>query len=90
MKVFDVAARSAEEDALSCKVVERFEFRVVHAEFEAPDGEIFHRDIVRSPGAVGVVPIVFDVEGNASVLLVRQYRAPYDELVLETERPDGG
>ncbi len=53
------------------------------AEFEAPDGRRFERDIVRSPGAVGVVPLVFDAEGNPSVVLVRQYRPPYDDLVIE-------
>ena len=36
----------------------------------------FERDIVRSPGAVGVVPLLFDAEGDPSVVLVRQYRAP--------------
>ena len=41
------------------------------AEFEAPDGESFERDIVRSPGAVGVVPLVFDAEGLPSVVLCR-------------------
>ena len=40
-------------------------WRVVVADFEAPDGERFQRDIVRSPGAVGVVPLIFDAEGNA-------------------------
>ena len=39
-------------------------WRVVVAEFEAPDGERFHRDIVRSPGAVGVVPLIFDRRGQ--------------------------
>ena len=53
------------------------------AEFEAPDGRRFHRDIVRSPGAVGVVPLVFDAEGNPSVVLVSQYRPPYDDAVIE-------
>ncbi len=53
------------------------------AEFEAPDGRRFERDIVRSPGAVGVVPLVFDVEGNASVVLVSQYRPPYENVVIE-------
>lgn len=56
---------------------------LVGADFEAPDGEGFRRDIVRSPGAVGIVPVVFDVEGNASVVLVSQYRPPYNELVIE-------
>jgi 8-oxo-dGDP phosphatase len=58
-------------------------WRVVTAEFEAPDNRRFTRDIVRSPGAVGVVPLVFDAEGNASVILVSQYRPAYDETVIE-------
>jgi ADP-ribose pyrophosphatase len=65
------------------QVHQGYVWRVVQADFEAPDGGAFRRDIVRSPGAVGVVPVVFDVEGNASVLLVSQYRPPYEELVLE-------
>jgi 8-oxo-dGTP pyrophosphatase MutT (NUDIX family) len=56
---------------------------VVVAEFEAPDGSRFVRDIVRSPGAVGVVPLVFDAEGQPSVVLVSQYRPPYERELLE-------
>jgi 8-oxo-dGTP pyrophosphatase MutT (NUDIX family) len=51
--------------------------------FEAPDGERFERDIVRSPGAVGVVPVLFDSAGSPVVVFVRQYRAPFDRYVLE-------
>ena len=58
-------------------------WRVAVAEFEAPDGERFTRDIVRSPGAVGVVPVLFDSEGVASVVLVHQYRPVLDEWVFE-------
>lgn len=58
-------------------------WRVVIAEFEAPDGEVFHRDIVRSPGAVAVVPLVFDPEGQPSVVLVEQYRPPYERVLVE-------
>jgi len=58
-------------------------WRVVVAEFESPSGEPFRRDIVRSPGSVGVVPLVFDAEGLASVVLVRQYRPPYERDVIE-------
>ena len=58
-------------------------WKVVVAEFDDPAGERFTRDIVRSPGAVGVVPLVFDAEGNASVVLVEQYRPPYDRPLLE-------
>lgn len=58
-------------------------WRVVVAEFESPDGERFHRDIVRSPGAVAVVPLLVDAVGNASVVLVEQYRPPYERTVIE-------
>ncbi len=56
---------------------------VAVAEFEAPDGSRFERDIVRSPGAVGVVPLLFDPEGVASVVLVEQYRPALEREVLE-------
>jgi 8-oxo-dGDP phosphatase len=52
-------------------------------EFQAPDGSSFTRDIVRSPGAVGVLPLVFDAEGNPSVVLVSQYRPPYERAIIE-------
>lgn len=58
-------------------------WRVVVADFEAPDGQPFQRDIVRSPGAVAIVPLIFDVEGNPSVMLVDQYRPPYETTVIE-------
>jgi ADP-ribose pyrophosphatase len=67
------------------KLTEREEFRghvisVVVAEFEAPDGQRFEREIVRHPGAVSVVPIVDD---GATVILVRQFRAPVEQNLLE-------
>lgn len=58
-------------------------WHVAVGRFESPDGEVFHRDVVRSPGAVAAVPLLFDAEGTPSVVLVRQYRAPFDQLVLE-------
>jgi 8-oxo-dGTP pyrophosphatase MutT (NUDIX family) len=58
-------------------------WNVTVADFEAPDGNIFRRDIVRSPGSVGVVPLVFDAEGQPSVLLVSQYRPPYERELIE-------
>ncbi|MET0146160.1 MAG: NUDIX hydrolase [Ilumatobacteraceae bacterium] len=58
-------------------------WNVVVADFAGPDGEPFRRDIVRSPGAVGIVPLVFDAEGNPSVVLVEQYRPPYEQRILE-------
>lgn len=58
-------------------------WHVARSEFAAPDGVTFHRDIVRSPGAVAAVPLLFDPHGKPSVVLVRQYRAAFDSLILE-------
>lgn len=59
-------------------------WHVVVASFESPDGERFERDIVRSPGAVAAVPIVFGNDGGEpEVVLVAQYRPPYDRVILE-------
>lgn len=65
------------------KVHQGHVWHVVTAEFESPDGQRFIRDIVRSPGAVAVVPVVFDAEGQPSVVLVEQYRGPYERHVIE-------
>ena len=64
-------------------VHEGYAWNLATAEFEAPDGSTFTRDIVRSPGAVGVLPLVFDAEGNPSVVLVSQYRPPYERFLVE-------
>ena len=58
-------------------------WRVVTATFEDPAGESFQRDIVRSPGAVGVVPLLFDAEGTPAVVLIRQWRPPYEKELWE-------
>ena len=65
------------------KVHQGYVWHVVRAEYAAPDGSTFQRDVVRSPGAVGVLPLVFDSEGNAAVVLVAQYRPPYEKVVIE-------
>jgi len=57
-------------------------WNVAVATFEAPDGSRFERDVIRSPGAVGVVPLLFD-DGVPTVVFVRQYRGPLDRFVLE-------
>jgi len=58
-------------------------WRVVVGEFEDPSGEHFERDIVRSPGTVAAVPLIFDAEGQPSVVLVAQYRAAYEREIIE-------
>jgi 8-oxo-dGTP pyrophosphatase MutT (NUDIX family) len=47
--------------------------------FEAPDGSTFERDILHHAGWVAVVPVTPEGE----VVLVRQYRAAIDALLLE-------
>lgn len=58
-------------------------WHVAVADFESPEGEAFTRDIVRSPGAVAAVPLRFDADGTPRVVLVSQYRPPFDDYVIE-------
>jgi ADP-ribose pyrophosphatase len=53
---------------------------VVDAQVADSDGSILHRDIVRHPGAVVIVPVTAD---RKHVILVRQYRAAIDGDLLE-------
>ncbi len=46
--------------------------------FVDPDGNEFERDVVHHPGAVVVVPVI-----DSDVVLVRQYRAAIDDVLLE-------
>ena len=57
-------------------------WHVVSGEFLSPSGEVFRRDIVRSPGAVAVVPVISSGT-DFEVVMLRQYRAAFDDLVLE-------
>jgi ADP-ribose pyrophosphatase len=56
-----------------------FRFSVTRARFRGPDGAEFERDIVRHPGAVGVVPL----HADGTITLVRQYRAALDDELWE-------
>ncbi len=58
-------------------------WHVVVADFESPEGELFTRDVVRSPGAVAAVPLRIGADGVTRVVLVSQYRPPFDDYVLE-------
>jgi 8-oxo-dGDP phosphatase len=64
-----------------------FVYRVVTSTSESPSGERFERYVVRSPGAVSVVPIVYAEPDRdravPEVVLVSQYRAAHDEMVVE-------
>lgn len=48
-------------------------------EVRMPDGQVRVRDVVRHPGAVGVVAL----DGQDRVLLLRQYRHPVGRYLLE-------
>lgn len=52
--------------------------RVDRLHVAGPDGTPLTREVVRHPGAVGIVAVVDD-----AVVLIRQYRAPIDAWVLE-------
>lgn len=53
---------------------------VVEGRFEAPDGTPFTREVVRSGGAVAVVPLLDD---GRTVVVVRQFRGALDRLLVE-------
>jgi ADP-ribose pyrophosphatase len=57
-------------------------WNTVVATFAAPDGSTFTREIVRSPGAVAVVPISAGREAPV-VTLVAQYRPALDTTLIE-------
>lgn len=44
-----------------------------------PDGNEATRELVRHPGGVGIVAL----DSDDNIYLVRQYRRPYDEILLE-------
>lgn len=48
-------------------------------EVELPNGEMAKREIVKHPGAVGVIPIT----SEGKVLMVEQYRKPLERSILE-------
>lgn len=53
--------------------------RVTRAQFEAPGGDQFEREVVHHPGAVVVVPLTEDQR----VIMVRQYRSAIEDDLLE-------
>ncbi len=48
-------------------------------EVELPDGAVAIREVVRHVGAVAVLPL----DRNGEVICVRQYRYPFDKILLE-------
>jgi 8-oxo-dGTP pyrophosphatase MutT (NUDIX family) len=57
--------------------------RVVEASFVGPGGESFTRDVVRTPSAVSIVPVDRGADDRWEVVLVRQFRGPIEQHLLE-------
>lgn len=57
--------------------------KLVDARFASPTGEEFSRDVVRTPSAVGIVPVDRGANGDWEVVLVSQFRAPINAIVVE-------
>ena len=69
-----------EEKTVSSEKI--FEGRVINLRVdtvELPGGSLATRELIEHPGGVAVVP----VDENGFVYLVRQFRKPYEEVVLE-------
>lgn len=48
-----------------------------------PDGSTAAREYIVHPGAVVVVPLVYDASGGLRVVLERQFRYPLDRVLIE-------
>jgi ADP-ribose pyrophosphatase len=48
-----------------------------------PDGERAVREYVRHPGAVMIVPLLIDAQGEMQVVLERQFRYPVAQVMIE-------
>lgn len=65
---------------------EVFKGRLLHAFqdiVELPDGSSTVREYVVHPGAVMVVPLLYDEGGNVRVVLERQFRYPVGRVMVE-------
>ncbi len=60
-------------------VYEGWAITVAKAQFEAPDGSVFERDVIHHPGAVAALPMLDESTG----VFVRQYRSALNERLLE-------
>jgi len=72
----------------SSQLLKTSRFRVDQVTHKLDDGSLHHRQIVRHPGAVTILPMV----DNEHVCLIRNYRVSVDETLIElpagTREPD--
>lgn len=65
---------------------EMFRGRFLHAfrdTVELPDGSVSDREYLLHPGAVMVIPLLFDHDGAPRLVLERQYRYPIGQVMIE-------
>lgn len=65
---------------------ELFKGRFLHAfrdTVRLPDGSSTVREYVVHPGAVMIIPLLVDAQGEVSVVLERQYRYPVEQVMVE-------
>ncbi len=52
-------------------------------EFESPTGERFVRDVVHTPGAVVIAPILTSASGEFQIVMIQQWRASVGRVLWE-------
>jgi ADP-ribose pyrophosphatase len=65
---------------------ELFKGRFLHAFCDAvrlPDGRSSSREYLVHPGAVMVIPLLYDLAGEPRLVLERQYRYPVEQVMIE-------
>lgn len=65
---------------------ELFRGRFLHAfrdQVRLPDGSSSDREYLVHPGAVMVIPLLFDADGSPRLVLERQFRYPVGEVMIE-------
>lgn len=65
---------------------ELFKGRLLHAfrdQVKLPDGSFAQREYVLHPGAVMIIPILVDADGQMRVVLERQFRYPVGQVMIE-------
>ena len=65
---------------------ELFKGRFLHAFCDAvrlPDGRSSSREYLVHPGAVMVIPLLYDLAGKPRLVLERQYRYPVEQVMIE-------
>ena len=69
-----------EEKTLEEKVVYEGSFlTMINSKVELPDGKIATRDILKHPGAVGILAFL----DNETIIMVEQYRKAVDKVLIE-------